>query len=253
MNNNYQAYITRNKSRIKKYDDKLFLNDKENFEIELFNPDQYKVLVKIKLNGNYISTAGLILNPGERVFLDRFIDTNNKFVFESYQVDNTSESKNAIQLNGNVEIQFYAETRPFINFTGNVFNPNYQYNQHLDITPVNYPYSTTDIKFNSLSGSLRSGITFSTAGFTNSDLKLSQSDNKIETGRIEMGEQSDQTFISGHGTFNQFTSTIISYKLLPSSQKPLVSADLRNYCTCCGTRIKKTSWKFCPTCGTEIK
>jgi len=62
------ANITKNRNRLKIYkkgeitnpnlrntDGFLFLNDKENFEIELFNPHSKKVLAKIYLNGKLIS------------------------------------------------------------------------------------------------------------------------------------------------------------------------------------------------------
>jgi hypothetical protein len=69
------AHITNKKSRLKVYNGHLvFLNDKDNFEFELHNPKQKSVLVKIKLNGEYISTSGIVLKPGQRVFLERFLD-----------------------------------------------------------------------------------------------------------------------------------------------------------------------------------
>jgi hypothetical protein len=51
----------------------VYLNDKEEF-FELYNPLQQPVLTEIKLNGNSISTSGLVLNPGQRYYLDCFID-----------------------------------------------------------------------------------------------------------------------------------------------------------------------------------
>ena len=66
------AHITKKKSRLKVYNGhSVFLNDKDNFEFEIHNPKQKSVLVKIKLNGEYISTSGVVLRPGQRVFLER--------------------------------------------------------------------------------------------------------------------------------------------------------------------------------------
>ncbi len=49
------AHITKKKSRLKVYNGHtVFLNDKDNFEFEIHNPKQKSVLVKIKLNGEYI-------------------------------------------------------------------------------------------------------------------------------------------------------------------------------------------------------
>ena len=93
------AHITKKKSRLKVYNGHIvFLNDKDNFEFEIHNPKQKSVLCKIKLNGEYISTSGVVLRPGQRVFLERFLDTNNKFEFSTYEVKDTSANRTAIDL-----------------------------------------------------------------------------------------------------------------------------------------------------------
>jgi membrane protease subunit (stomatin/prohibitin family) len=74
----------------------------------------------------------------------------------------------------------------------------------------------------------------------------------IETGRIEKGDSSDQLFETVNGNFSTFATSAITIKLLPESQKPVEVSTLRNYCTNCGTRSKKQSWKFCPNCGEKI-
>jgi len=72
------AHITVNKSRLKAYGSTVYLQDGSNFEVELYNPSNQTHLAKIKINGSYISQAGIIIKPGERVFLERFIDIQNK-------------------------------------------------------------------------------------------------------------------------------------------------------------------------------
>ena len=107
---NPTAHITRKKSRLKVYNgNTVFLNDKDNFEFEIHNPTQKSVLCKIKLNGEYISTGGVVIRPGQRVFLERFFDTNNKFEFSTYEVKDTSLNRTAIDLNGDIRIEFYNE------------------------------------------------------------------------------------------------------------------------------------------------
>jgi len=111
------AHITKKKSRLKVYNGHVvFLNDKDNFEFEIHNPKQKSVLCKIKLNGEYISTSGVVLRPGQRVFLERFLDSNNKFEFSTYKVKDTSENRSAIDLNGDVLIEFYDEQEVRNNF-----------------------------------------------------------------------------------------------------------------------------------------
>ena len=74
----------------------------------------------------------------------------------------------------------------------------------------------------------------------------------LETGRTEMGAASGQSFSQDNGSYNSYTSNETTIQILPESLKPVEVSEIRNYCSGCGTRIKKTSWKFCPSCGTEI-
>jgi hypothetical protein len=57
--------------------------------------------------GNSISTSGLVLNPGQRYYLDCFIDDNKKFIFNTYDVDDSNETANATEKNGLLEVFFY--------------------------------------------------------------------------------------------------------------------------------------------------
>ena len=47
--------ITSNKNRIKQYESSVYLKDGQQFELEIFNPHQFKVLAKISINGKEIS------------------------------------------------------------------------------------------------------------------------------------------------------------------------------------------------------
>ena len=85
----------------------IYLKDSEEFKIELHNPLTVQVAASIKLNGEYISTSLLIINPGQRIYLDCFIETKEKFVFKTYNVDDNQENKNAIKNNGAIEISFF--------------------------------------------------------------------------------------------------------------------------------------------------
>ena len=111
------ANIAVNKSRVKLYKKEgdlptYYLQKGQEFQIELFNPTTESVLAKITLNGNVISQGGLVLNPGQRVFLDRYLDVAKKFLFDTYEVANTQEVKEAIVNNGGFKVQFYRESKP---------------------------------------------------------------------------------------------------------------------------------------------
>ncbi len=102
-----QSFITKSKQRLKQHVDTVYLKNGDEFEIELFNPTQNKVLAKIELNGVSIG-SGIVLRPGERVFLERYLDDAKKFLFETYIVNgNNNDVQQAIAKNGDVTVKFY--------------------------------------------------------------------------------------------------------------------------------------------------
>ena len=107
------ANIAINKSRIKLYNKDesptYYLKKGQEFQIEIFNPTKGNILAKIYLNSKSISQGGLVLRPGERVFLDRYVDVARKFKFETYTVNNTEEVRKAIEDNGDFKVEFYNE------------------------------------------------------------------------------------------------------------------------------------------------
>jgi hypothetical protein len=268
------AHITKKKSRLKVYNGHVvFMEDNDNFEFEIHNPTQNTVLCKIKLHGNYISQSGLVLRPGERVFLERFFDTNNKFQFSTYTVNNTSENQSAIALNGDIRIEFYNEKRN----NHLTLNNNYGYgttnlNQLNTITNNPDFFRTTTTTDNSIFGTcgsstLTAGISstsfntssnvsgvINTAGITNTAFYNSAStpiSKSIETGRVEKGGQTSQHFQNSNKEFEYNISHQIVYKIQPLSTRNKTTSDIRNYCTECGVKTK-SNFKFCPSCGNKL-
>ena len=249
------AHITKKKSRLKVYNgNTVFLNDKDNFEFEIHNPKQKSVLVKIKLNGEYISTSGIVLKPGQRVFLERFLDSNNKFEFSTYEVNNTSENRSAIDLNGDVRIEFYDE-QPFRNnsviSSGIIYGNGLAYGSR---TGGYVPHFGTTISTTGGVGYSTTTATYNTsnATFTSSvDMNVLSSKKSIETGRVEKGDTSKQSFTNSYQDFNYYTSHEVNFKIQPSSTKNKTTEDIRQYCTECGFKTK-TNFKFCPSCGNKL-
>lgn len=241
---NPTAHVTKRKSRLKVYGGvNLYMNEGETFEIELYNPKTNSVLSKIKLNGNYISSTGIVIRPGQRLFLERFFDTNNKFVFHTYTIDLSTPNWDAIAFNGNVEIEFYDEA------------PKHTY-PHLS----NGSWGTSWTTINTGSPYL-GNMTFTTSsiGLTNTSSFYSSTTpegsnvrgKSIETGRIEKGESSDQTFTTVNEEFSSFISHKVVYKILPTGTKNNEVKDIVNYCSQCGKKQKK-EYKFCPSCGNKL-
>jgi len=230
------AHITKKKSRLKVYNgNNVFLGDKDNFEFEIHNPTQKSVLCKIKLNGEYISTSGVVIRPGQRVFLERFLDTNNKFEFSTYEVKDTSANRTAIDLNGDVRIEFYNEQ---------TYQPN---------------YGTTLNLGGNLNTTISRGIPYyGDITFTTSNSapmayysNTSSVSNTIETGRVEKGEKSKQQFTNSYQNFEYNASRQIIFKILPLGIKNKTTDEIKHYCTECGTKTK-SKYKFCPSCGNKL-
>lgn len=253
----------------------VYLQDNTEFKIELFNPLKENVLADIKINSNSISRRGLVLRPGQRFYLDCYLEDRKKFVFKTYCIDNTEEAKEAIQNNGIVEVFFYKEDVVQFNNWNNNWNRN-----SLTINPYNWNYgcttntggyanntltngdygifggakydssttncsdifmsnSSTQIN-NTMGGSLKDSsdtknlfqkkiiksvdINHLSLGLGNSTRSLSDT---IETGRIEKGQVSEQKFEEIDLNFQSWTISRIKYQLLPESQKPIETEELK--------------------------
>jgi len=231
---------------------KIYLENNKEFLIELFNPLQDAVLAKIKINGKNASENGLILRPGERFYLDCFINDKKKFIFKTYEIENTTESLNATSNNGYVEVSFFKEknSQPYNNMWNTyTYMP---FNGHSDST-ITINNSGTNI---GLSGTNFGSLTSVNSTFTNcrndSFKNFSKSIDKTETGRVEKGSNSNQKFESVSMDFESYSLTKVSYQILPESKKPIETKELKkNFCSECGNKLKGTE-KFCPSCGTRI-
>ena len=304
-------FVSVDGNRLKQYTgNTIYLDNGREFQLEVFNPTTSKLLAKIKINGNYISTSGLVLKPGQRVFLERYFDIAKKFKYETYTVDNSPETAGAIANNGLIEIEFYKEYVPATTITYTYYPPIWDSkqcivngltnpyttwcdtnissgisgglnNDYSNIKTVNTSYTSSVNLNGSLSNgndmlkkqsvdsdSTRNAFSFSDVSFSNGDEKyrslefapkfdhkdLSRNliDTKKETGRVEAGSSSDQSFVMDYATYNSFYSSKVSWKILPLSQKPIEVSDLKTFCPNCRTRIKKSSWKYCPNCSEEL-
>ena len=272
------AYISKDRKRLKQFGQTVYLNNGDEFQLELFNPSSTTVLSKIKLDGSYISGGGIVLKPGQRVFLERYLDDARKFKFETYEVDGTSnEVLDAIAGNGDVVIDFFDEYKQpvwnnNITYGGSFGGPIHTYASNpftvnggsstFTTTSVNYSSTNTaGINLNTTSVSntfagpnIRSkrGI-LKSKGNSRSEVTMDMlSMDSIETGRVEKGGSSDQSFKTVDKTFNHHTCASSVWKILPMSQKVYEKQELKVYCTNCGKKRKKDSDKFCSSCGNKF-
>lgn len=302
------AYVTKGKQRIKQYKNQtVYLNNGEEFELELFNPTSHKVLAKIYLNEESIG-AGIVLRPGERAFIERFIDVARKFVFKTYEVDGRNEQvKKAIANNGDVRVAFYKEETPTPTYWTNTWTttwPTWGTYTYTDNTTYGTPTFGPQDWDGNLSGSIdlkgvSNAHTFysnsmstptasldsldfmaqdqsrgiidmsaSVRGASSGGRKMSKSISKggelkarsaklssrnTETGRVDKGSHSSQTFGHDYSSFEYFWTWETKWKILPTSQKPVLAEDMKVHCTNCGAKQKKLSHKFCPICGEQYE
>jgi hypothetical protein len=265
QNDQPTAEVTFKKSRLKKYEgNKIYLKDGQEFEIELFNPTTNDILGKISIDGKELSGGGIVLRPGERVFLDRYLDKAQKFKFSTYEVGNSTAVQNAIRDNGKVKVTFHKEYVyvPFNSgITWNTNNPNY-YGAGTYTSPN---FFTTTSGASGISGG--SGCVGSTSNYCSSTSLVNCSStmdslsfasqeepketSKKETGRIEAGSKSNQELVHVNKNFDYWAFSTSEYQILPESVKTYTTSDIRVYCTGCGKKANKSD-KFCSACGQKI-
>ena len=233
------AWVVNSKDRGRKSikNGKVYLTDSEEFEIELFNPLTECVLADIKLNGQSISKTGLVLKPGQRFYLDCFIDDKKKFVFNTYEVEATLESISAISNNGKLEVYFYKESVVSINNWRDRFNtviieryyPSYPTYPSWTTTPY-YGTGTTNIYSGTTTNIVGTTLnTNSTGSYTLGDNLMNQLNStsniqiggSLETGRVEKGNNSKQQFKEIDMEFDKYHISSTILELLPESRKPV--------------------------------
>jgi hypothetical protein len=238
----------------------VYLKDKTEFSIELFNPTSDVISCELSINGYKDSDFNLVLRPGERFFLDRHIGSPKKFIYETYKIDeNDKMAEKAIEKNGDIIINFYKEAqsnydslyKPFLVNDINTINPNPFYEplstggkNYIEVfyDSVTYPYGTrTDVGCN-----IKPSYTYNATTSTISEK---------ETGRVGYGSESLQELNETKNyIFDNFPFFSEKIKILPQSQKRTTineyKHEFRKYCTNCGKRLKYMD-NYCPNCGTK--
>ena len=279
------AIITSGGSEKKIYQGgQIFINDGDNFEIRFFNPSSEKIGVEILFNGQKKNDGLLVLKPGEDIILDRFLGEKKKMRYETYTIDGGNDAAvKAAAVNGLVEFRFYREkSTGFTTFNttnsnsrcynsviqgysgttvsgsnnttigiNRSFTSNYQspgvfccdYDSYTTTSSANYKdYSV---------GSLDSTSLENTSGKVYRSKSVKKL-NVLETGRIEKGPESSQDLKTVDVDFESNPFHIITYQLKPNSQRPTEITEIRNYCTKCAYRVRKSSWNFCPKCSEKL-
>lgn len=210
-NNQPTAQIAVNKSVLKLYNGKVYLQNNQEFGIELFNPTTNTIAAEVWLNDKREFNSLLVLRPGQRMFLECNPETNRKFKFDTYKVEGSNDQvKEAIKNNGKVEVKFYNQkTPPIINTyvynpplcnpvwfpNGNIFGPIYGVNPTIGtggnqyfvghtLTTTGNTTSTTlnanNASFTANVGATADSVDNQTLGFLNQEL----STQSVNSGKV---------------------------------------------------------------------
>ena len=271
------AKIAISKNLIKEYKSSnsertVYLNDGTEFQIYLKNPYQTHLGIKISVNNKSIGNM-LVLRPGQSFWLDRFVNENRKFLFNTYEIENTAEMKYATNNNGKVKIEFYheKEVTPYISIYPSYRNTEWTYNtdtlSNINTTTFNCCQNDLNRNLNdcntstcyfstSTTGAVQGGIptvSSATALRYESDTTASRKIGAtIETGRVEKGGHSDQEFEYCDIDFDYYPFKTENIQILPNSRKQIRAEETRRrYCSQCGKKVSPKD-KFCPNCGAKL-
>ena len=257
------VFITINKNRLKCYrGNEIFLKDGDEFELELDNTTKQIWLTKIKLNGKWVSEAGIVLRPGEHFYLDTpDLDSSNrrKFRFDVYEIE--KERSDLVEDNGLVEVFFYEECTFLPHWDVSITYPSYdEYRDPPYPYRPHWTYVTSPMTTGGMSNKLNeigdgSGVQCYISNHSDSVNNFNSvtvnNANMEETGRIERGKKSKQDFVNVNKDFSTWYSHSVTYHILPLSKKPKTIQDIKQYCSSCGRRRRKKE-NFCSNCGQKV-
>ena len=301
LNVREMAKIAVDKKLCKEYNDAskgvdnfiVYLNDGDEFQIQLFNPTNRVIGAKLKFNNErkgWVSSDNyIVLRPGERVWLERFLDCHDKFVFNTYEVSNSKQVMEAIKDNGDITVEFYYEDNSCKCDSITISRPNILYSEPFTFaTKIYYGSNISDLgsvvystnscislensdsvsaisqmlglTSNASATTTAGSATVNTATYyndstyttTKKEYNPSKSDKTVETGRVEHGSYSGQNFKNVYYNFEYWPFATKNFKLLPVSRKQYSEHDLKKiYCTNCGKKLS-SKFKFCPACGAKV-
>ena len=271
--NDSLARIAISKNLIKEYKSSdsqrtVYLKNGTEFQIYLKNPYQSHLGVKIYVNNKYIGNM-LVLRPGQSCWLERYLNENSKFLFSTYEVENSAEMKYAIKQNGIVKLEFYHEVETVDNglridydnlILGNDSLRTYDVYYNSPTSSLGSTYGSSNVTLTALNNLSSCSFSANSATAGMNTLKKARSakaitqeiDDTIETGRIEKGSHSDQEFNTCDIKFDYRSFKTESILILPQSRKSVtVEETRRRYCSQCGKKVNPKD-KFCSNCGARL-
>lgn len=273
-----------NKSILKEYqtaksDRTVYLKNGTEFQLQIFNPMPFNICADIYINDEKIPNS-LVIKPGQRVWLERYLDRAKKFLYETYEVENGNATvEAAIKNNGLIQVKFYKEdinkntykdtltttVSSNLDFSWTNFNDCQVYSSARvssgNVNDYNATY-TNDITAKAFSQPTVSTVLYSSCDMLTEPLLSASCDcaataisydvrDTKETGRVQEGSKSNQLLHTCDMEFLSWSFRTETIQILPESEKPYTTSDLQKiYCPECGRKLNPKH-KFCPYCGTK--
>ena len=271
--------------KTKRQENRVYLKNGQEFQIFLKNYRGIPIMVELTINGKTEKEA-IILEPKERLFLERYLSNNFKFKFNTYELPISSQKliKNKIELATIIAKIYIAENvyiekntaiiRPVLapqtldypddyiytynntkfknNSTSNIFLIDYCTQEDLEL--LNNNYSISEL-LQSTSSSNNKEVLNSIEYSDQKLVKEKFQNIKEKIGIIERGGYSDQKFeecpdFRKGKLLDQYTIYIypISAQIHEKVSEKINGAV---YCSVCG-RKQKYGQKYCPADGTKF-
>lgn len=271
MNTKIETAITVNKdrrrTRTKDGYKVVYLEDGQPFELLITNPTEETVAAQISFQGEK-QQKELVIYPGQRIYLDRFIEENRTLQFFTYDVPEDNEKYT--NKNGLIEIEFFKKKRnqapsQYYYYTDSI--PTYRQSPRVwcevshDMPPKlsdgGLGYTDKKSWKEKIRSNVKINLDFDThVGDTSTESTDTRSystettdSSTFETGRIGKGSSSSDTRFKNVDML--FESTPFEkhvYKLTPASKS---NSGAVRYCTDCGLKREK-NFNFCPKCGVKF-
>jgi NADH pyrophosphatase NudC (nudix superfamily) len=119
---------------------------------------------------------------------------------------------------------------------------------------TNTMYFSSSVGNNTLTGSLSTPISASASSAPAPKLKSVKKEKSLETGRVEQGSHSSQSFQTVNKKFYYYTTNTVELQIKPVSQMYVDVKDITNmnkYCPKCGRKTKQSD-NFCAGCGNRF-
>lgn len=257
-----------------KIEDYVYLENEQEFQIYLKNYREIPVIVELIINGKSEKEA-IVLEPKEKLFLERYISNNFKFKFNIYKLPINLKNfiENKVEL-ATITAKVYTAQNIYVKKNTTIIRPiltlqtldypdNYVYTYNSNSAPnifvINYCIQKkSKLLFNNYCIlELLQPTSICNEEILNfieySDQKLSKENfqnTKEEIGIIEKGEYSNQKFEKcSNFKRGKLLNQYIIY--LYSTNDQIHKENNVIYCSTCG-RKQKYGQKYCPADGTKF-